>query len=161
MAQHLASTNLPESTTVAERHVVEPQGIPLLLRYEEGGARRPAVIMLHGWTGSKERFQKTLTLDERFVTAYVDLPGHGERPPMEEQPDGVRKLVGEAVQRMAGEVAAVVEFLCGRREVDGERIGLCGWSLGGFAALLALTERPAVQAAVAIAAPHSARLVHG
>jgi len=116
--------------------------------------------MLHGWGGNKERFQKMLALDDRFVAVYLDLPGHGERPPLAEYADGVRQQVSGVVQRMAAEVAVVVDFLRQRPEVDGARIGLCGWSLGGFAALLALTERPGVQAAVAIAAPHSARLVH-
>ena len=66
----------PRSTTVTERHVLEPHGIPVLLRYEAGAERGAAVILLHGWTGSKERFQKTLSLDPHLVTASVDLPGH-------------------------------------------------------------------------------------
>ncbi len=160
MAQGVAEAAKAQPTMVVERHWIESGGIPLLLRHESGAKHRPAVILFHGWGGTKERFRKMLGLDDPFVTAYVDLPGHGERPPAEEQPDGVRKLVSDTVRRMAAETAAIVEFLRGRPEVDGERIGLCGWSLGGFAGLLALTERPGVKAAVTIAAPHSARLVH-
>lgn len=160
MAEGVAQATQAQPTMVVEDHRIGSEGIPLLLSHESGAERRPAVILVHGWGGTKERFRKMLGLDDSFVTAYVDLPGHGERPPAEENPDGVRKLVSETVRRMAAEMAAVVEFLRGRREVDGDRIGLCGWSLGGFAALLALAERPGVKAAVAIAAPHSASLVH-
>ncbi len=155
----LDTTAKPQATAV-EEHLRTPGDIPLLLRHESGAERRPAVILLHGWGGTKERFRKMLGLDDSFVAAYVDLPGHGERPPAEESSDGVRKLVSDTVRRMAAETGAVVEFLRGRREVDPERIGLCGWSLGGFAVLLALAGRPGVKTAVAVAAPHSARLVH-
>jgi len=160
MAGSVAEAEQAQPVMAVEHHRIGREGIPLLLHYESGAEHRPAVILLHGWGGTKERFRKMLALDESFVTAYVDLPGHGERPAAEEQPDGVRKLVSDTVRRMAAETAAVVEFLRGRREVDGDRIGLCGWSLGGFAALLALTEQPGVKAAVAIAAPHSAHLIH-
>jgi len=160
MAAGIVQTAQEQPAAVVEHHFAAREGIPLLLRHEPGAEARPAVILLHGWGGNKERFRKMLALDETFVAAYVDLPGHGQRPPAEENGDGVRKLVSDTVQRTAAEMAAVVRFLQERKEVDGERIGICGWSLGGFAALLALAERPGVKAAVVISAPHSASLVH-
>jgi dienelactone hydrolase len=160
MAEDVVQIVQTRPETVVESHLVGLDRIPLLLRHQPGAERRPAVIMLHGWGGNKERFQKMLPLDASFVGAYLDLPGHGQRPPAEEQADEVRKRVIGTVQGTAGEMAAVVKFLRERPEVDGERIGICGWSQGGFAALVALTERPGVKAAVAISAPHSARLVH-
>ena len=160
MAAGIVQTARAQPAAVVESHLVSRDGVPLLLRHEPDAERRPAVILLHGWGGSKERFRKMLALDESFVAAYVDLPGHGQRPPAGENGDGVRKLVTDTVQRAAAEMAAVVRFLKERGETDGERIGICGWSLGGFAALLALAERPGVKAAVVIAAPHSAHLVH-
>lgn len=150
----------PTKSTVIEHHLVQPQGIPVLLRRTIGSEPAPAVIMLHGWGGSKERFSRMLSLDDRFVAAYLDLPGHGERPPISEGPEGVRRMVVDTVQNAAEEISTIIDFLRTRPEVDEARIGICGWSLGGFAALLALTQNLGFKAGAAISAPHSARLVH-
>jgi len=74
----------PQSTTVTERHVLEPRGIPVLLRYEAGADRRAAVSLLHGWTGSKERFQKTpsdVSRRAESVPPVALLILHGRRDP--------------------------------------------------------------------------------
>ncbi|HEY2066139.1 MAG TPA: alpha/beta fold hydrolase [Gemmatimonadaceae bacterium] len=104
----------------------------------------PTALLLHGFSSSKERMAHSMgrALQELGVASLaVDLPFHGER-------DGNRNveslknplvLVG-AWKAAIAEARAAVTWLSEQRETDADRIGVIGYSLGGFLALMAAAD---------------------
>jgi dienelactone hydrolase len=70
----------------------------------------------------------------------LDLPFHGERQGADREiPRNPLALVG-AWKTAIAEARAAVTWLAGQPEVDAERIGIVGYSLGGFLALMTAAE---------------------
>jgi uncharacterized protein len=99
-----------------------------------------AVAIMHG-TGSNRlgvAGHARLLARHGYGVLLFDLHGHGES-------DGRSMSVGWD----AGEdVAAATRYLTGRPEVEDDRVGLIGVSLGGEAAIEAMPDLPGVRAAV-------------
>lgn len=104
----------------------------------------PTVLLLHGFSSSKERMAHSVghALQQLGVASLaLDLPFHGER-------DGERgveslknplALVG-AWKSAIAEARAAVTWLSEQRETDATRLGVVGYSLGGFLALMAAAD---------------------
>jgi cephalosporin-C deacetylase-like acetyl esterase len=108
----------------------------------------PVVLLVDGITGSKERWfqwdswprggEMTAALIERgFAVLTLDAPSHGERS-HENDFAGIQDLfrnkawsrdlvVNETIEYMRA-----VDYICGRSDVDSNRIGVMGHSLGGL-----------------------------
>ena len=97
-------------------------GDGLALHVELGGTG-PAIVLLHGFTGSVASWSALARrLQPRFTTVLVDLPGHGNSSaPL----DAARY----ALPRFADDLA----FLFDALSLD--RVAMLGYSLGGRAAL--------------------------
>lgn len=123
----------------AERLVVDHRGVPLpgYLRLPDAGGPHACVILVPGLDSTKEDF---ISLSEMCVRrglacfAY-DGPGQGE----------VRRhaLLHEGYEDSIG---AVFDAIAGRPEIDSERIGLLGRSLGGYYILRAAATDPRIKA---------------
>jgi alpha-beta hydrolase superfamily lysophospholipase len=123
---------------------------PVVLRSRDGtslaawfisGPRPEPVLLLHGYSASKrEMLHHAAFLHEHgYPVLLLDLRACGESG-------------GSAVTfggREREDVAAALAYLEERPDVDGERIGVLGLSLGGALALLAATDSPRVRAVVA------------
>ncbi len=103
---------------------------------------------MHGRTVSKEidpgRFLRLMR--EGIGSVAVDLPGHGDRciPALQSAPRAL-----EVVERMAGEVDAVVDAVCALGGFDASRCAIGGMSAGGMAAIIRLlTPHPFCAAAL-------------
>jgi dienelactone hydrolase len=138
---------LPSSVLAISRHVRLCGGsVPALLVHphldrDAGAATRPAPVLLwmHGRTVNKEldpgRYLRLARAG--IATCAVDLPGHGERlDPILQDPS--RTL--EVVERMAGEVDAIVADLDASGEHAGCRLAIGGMSAGGMATMVRLTR---------------------
>ena len=114
-----------------------------------GRAARPAPVLvwMHGRTVTKEldpgRYLRLARAG--IASCALDLPGHGERLDAALQ-DPARTL--EVVERMAGEVDAVVADLAATGEFVGERMAIGGMSAGGMATMVRLCRPHAFAAAV-------------
>jgi 2,6-dihydroxypseudooxynicotine hydrolase len=107
--------------------------------------RPPVVIMIPGLDSVKEELQATAEylLRRGLAVIAVDGPGQGEAEydlPIE-----------PAYEKVA---TAVVDYLGTRDEVDRDRIGLLGVSLGGYYAARSFAYEPRLRAAVALAGPY-------
>jgi dienelactone hydrolase len=129
----------------------------------------PVVLLIDGLTGSKERWfqwdswprggEMTAALIERgFAVLTLDAPSHGERsyeydfggiPDLFRNKAWARDLiVNETIEYMRA-----IDYVCSRTDVDNNRIGAMGHSLGGLVSfnLAALDKR--IKVAVPMVTP--------
>ncbi len=102
---------------------------------------RSAVIMLHGYGANRLELldRAALLVREGFGVLLYDQRGHGESG------GGLRSFGWEDV----ADVDAAVAWLVGRSEVDPDRLGIFGFSIGGQVALRAAAANPALRAVAA------------
>jgi 2,6-dihydroxypseudooxynicotine hydrolase len=114
------------------------------LRRPPGADRSPYVVLVPGLDSTKEEFFyfEQGFLDRGVATVSLDGPGQGET--------GVRLPI-----RPDYEVAVTPlhDALAARTDLDHDRIGLCGVSLGGYYAPRAAAFEPRVRAVAGISGP--------
>ncbi len=131
----------------AERVEIPFEGTRLVgnLRRPPGTARSPLVLLLPGLDSAKEEFfhWEEVFLLRGMATFSLDGPGQGE----------ARE---NTVIRPDYEIAvkAVLDKLASRRDLDLERVGVVGVSLGGYYALRSAAFEPRIRAVVAIGGPY-------
>lgn len=157
----------PEEAKVAHGHAVrcltdalpylDPSGrrfeIPFdgawlfgVLRLPAGGGPHPVVVLIPGLDSTKEEFRlvERSFLDRGVGTFAIDGPGQGEAEydlairPDWEQPG-----------------AAVIDFLATQPDIDADRIGIWGVSLGAYYAPRWASGDERVRACIALAGPYS------
>lgn len=123
--------------------------VPATLLLPNGARSAPVALLLHGFSSSKERMVQSVgraLLSRGVASLALDLPFHGER-------DGGRDelpyrnpiaLVG-AWRTAVREARAAIEWLAAQPEIDATKIGVIGYSLGGFLALMTASEEPTVR----------------
>jgi|GEM_PF-7052845 len=145
---------------------IESEGALLkgLLFVPEGAIEAPAVIVLHGFANTKEshcnleyttnyvflgnRYDTAQQLcSQGFVVLLYDQRGHGET-------DGEIDL-----ELMVKDVSRAVTFLQQRPEVDENRIGLMGSSLGGMIACIASGMDEKIKATALWSSPASMEIL--
>ena len=116
------------------------------LRRPAGDTRPPLVLLIAGLDSTKEEFFRleNIFLDRGMATFSMDGPGQGESGyDLPVRPD----------YEVA--VAAVLDELAARRDLDLDRVGLLGVSLGGYYAPRVAAFEPRVKAAVGLSGPYS------
>ena len=137
---------LPHLQPRGERVEMPYQGRWLagILRKPPGIDRPPVVVMAMGLDSAKEEadcYEQPL-LARRMATLSFDGPGQGE---------GEYDFAIRADYEVA--VAAVIDFIETRRDLDAARIGLWGVSLGGYYAPRAAAFEPRASACMALGGP--------
>src|SRR5262249_250842 len=115
------------------------------LRRPAGITRPPLVLLIAGLDSTKEEFfaAENVFLARGMATFSLDGPGQGET---------ARKL--KIRPDFEAPVAAVLDVLGGRPDLDGARVGLLGVSLGGYYAARAAAFEPRVRAVVVSGGPY-------
>lgn len=130
--------------------------VPATLLLPPGERPAPAALLLHGFSSSKERMVQSVgrALQRRGVASLaLDLPFHGERDGgRDEIPYRNPLALVTAWSSAVREARAAIAWLATQPEVNAERIGVLGYSLGGFLALMTASEEPAVHAVTLAAA---------
>jgi 2,6-dihydroxypseudooxynicotine hydrolase len=130
----------------AERLEIPYEGIVLAanLRRPAGAERPPLVFLLPGLDSTKEEFfaWEEVFLARRMATLSLDGPGQGET--------GLSSSIEPAYEKA---VSATLDFLEPRADLDLERVGLAGVSLGGYYAPRAAAYETRVKAAVGVSGP--------
>jgi 2,6-dihydroxypseudooxynicotine hydrolase len=116
---------LPHLDPPGERVEIPFEGSKMVgvLRVPPGEGPHPAVVLIAGLDSAKEELRPTeqLFLDRGLATFTLDGPGQGEAEyDLPIRPDW--EIPG----------AAVIDVVEARPEIDGERIGVWGVSLGGY-----------------------------
>ncbi len=105
------------------------------------GSSRATIVLLHGLNGERSSVLEVAKVLHAagYSLLLPDLPGHGAS-------GGAITTYG---YREAVDITAAVRYLQGRPDVDPQRIGLMGWSLGAVTALLTAERVPEVRGVVA------------
>ncbi len=112
-------------------------------------SKSPAIILCHGVGANKSDFTELAAAlaNRGFFVLLFDFRAHGES-------GGSRTSLGYHEQK---DIAAAVEVLKKRQEVDQKHIGIYGFSMGGATAILAAAKSHAFAAVVADSAFTSLR----
>ncbi|NNE89177.1 MAG: alpha/beta hydrolase [Silicimonas sp.] len=137
---------LPYLDPPGERIIIPYEGSTLaaVLRKPRGVDRPPVVVMCMGLDSAKEemRTNEDIFLARGMATLAFDGPGQGEAEyalPIE--PEYERP------------VAAVIDWIETRNDIDTSRIGLWGVSLGGYSAPRAAAFETRVRACISLTGP--------
>jgi len=128
---------VPYGGTALAAYLRVPRGV--------AGGRPPIVIMIPGLDSVKEELQATAEylLARGLAVIAIDGPGQGETE--------CELPIEPAYERVT---TAVADYLKGRDDIDADRIGVFGVSLGGYYAARSAAYEPRVRAAVDLAGPY-------
>ncbi|MEK7615798.1 MAG: alpha/beta fold hydrolase [Patescibacteria group bacterium] len=101
---------------------------------EQGGKKLPGVIFFHGLTSSENRYLEFAELlsQNGIVALTVNMRGHDTS---EGDPDVLK------IHDTVSDGMATYDFLVGQEQVDPNRVGICGSSLGGAIAAITSSSR--------------------
>lgn len=136
--------------------LIDPPGVRVALPFGEGAVfgnlrrprgidRPPVVVLVSGLDSAKEEMgaYEELFLERGLATLAFDGPGQGEA-----EYDLPIRGDWEVV------VAAVLDALATRDDVDGDRVGIWGVSLGGYYAPRAAAFEHRVRACISLSGPY-------
>ena len=105
----------------------------------------PVVILIPGLDSTKEEFFRweSVFLERGMATLSLDGPGQGET--------GLRIDIRREYELA---VTAILDAVAGRPELDGDRIGAAGVSLGGHYVVRAAAFEPRIRALAGISGPY-------
>lgn len=109
-----------------------------------GSAPAPAVLVMHGW-GANASLMLPLARplhDINHAVLLIDARGHGASEDIDFM----------SLPRFADDVAAGLDWLRGRHDIDPERLSLIGHSVGAAAVLLEASRRDHLNAVIALSA---------
>lgn len=152
--------------------------VPGYLEVPKGAeAPYPCVALMHGWSGSKDTWWETRgynrgdirgkLLEKGFAVFALDALGHGDRIAENDyHPVNLHHEPGETPRKNYFTLREVVvqtivdyrrglDYLATRGDIDMERVGLIGYSMGGFSTFALTAVEPRIEAAVACVAPTS------
>jgi dienelactone hydrolase len=173
--------DLQETATGARRKVVfrSARGflVPGYLELPKTGEPPyPCVVLLHGWSGSKDNWwedgnyvsggeARAALLAKGYAVFALDAQGHGDRiaendyqvPNLYNEPGAPPRknyfTLRDVIVQTVIDCRRAVDYLATRSEIDIRRIGVYGYSLGGFEALALTATDPRIKATVACAVP--------
>jgi dienelactone hydrolase len=158
VAEHVTIASVRKADGSLER-------VPLLLvRPAKPSGRRPAVIALHGTGGNKDQLRGLLVEFARrgLIGVAIDARYHGERSGGARGAQAYVAAVTRAWKTPPGQpqehpfyfdtcwdLWRTIDYLQTRPDVDGDRLGMMGFSMGGIETWLAAAVDDRVKVAVA------------
>lgn len=138
---------LPHFEFPGQRVMIPYEGKHLagIFRLPPNATRPPLIIMCNGLDSTKEELDsfQTTFLKRGMATLVVDGPGQGE---------GEYEFAIRADYEVV--VGAVIDWVVAHGEIDDDRIGLWGISLGGYYAPRAAAFERRIKACVALGGPY-------
>ena len=174
---------LKETRTSVRRKVVFRSArsflVPGYLEFpKEAEPPYPCVLLLHGWSGSKEDWwedgnyisggdARKALLKKGYAVFALDAQGHGDRiaendyhvvnlynepgTPPRKNYFTLREIITQTVI----DYRRGLDYLAVRADIDMQRIGLLGYSMGGFQTFALTTSEPRIKLAAGCVAPVS------
>ena len=121
--------------------------MPLYVSMPDGTGPFPALVVIHHQTGVDEFMQGMAhRLAGAGYLAAVPSLYHRDGPDCQDDLRTRSQRLGD--RRVTNDIEATVKFLQNHRAVDGKRIGIIGFCMGGRVVYLAAATNPAFKAAV-------------
>jgi len=151
--------------------------VPAYLEFPKTSQKpRPLVLMLHGWSGSKEDWyqddnyingglMRKALLGAGYAVFALDAATHGERSneidyldvnAFDDSKVPARRnyfTFAEISMQTVKDYRRALDFLTERGEIDTNRVGLVGYSMGGMDSFFLLAVEPRIHVAVACVPP--------
>jgi dienelactone hydrolase len=147
-------TAIPGGTRLSLELRAEELGdaaVPAILLLPDVAREVPAALLLHGYTSHKEMMSDRVgraLLDGGVASLAVDLPMHGERSTAGER-SAIQPLELMRNWKLAlAECTIALRYLAARPEIDRDRLGIVGYSLGSFLGVTVAARERAVRAIV-------------
>lgn len=104
-----------------------------LLSLPRTGARLPAVVLLHGAGGDRsEQLDTAAELARRgTITLTITAPSRKKQAPPGLSSEELVRWQGDTIAADVAAVRRAFDVLDANARVDGDRLGLLGWSMGG------------------------------
>ena len=141
----IASAALAETPGYIETVVSIDAGdhqIPATVCMPTAEGTYPAVVMLHGTGSTRDEAgggyaYAAPVLAEKYgvATIRIDFMGNG---------DSTADYTGYTFESAVADAVAAAEYMATQENIDGEHIGVMGWSQGGTDALLAAGQHPEI-----------------
>ncbi len=116
--------------------------IPATICLPEGEGPFPAVVMLHGTGSNREEAGNgyavaapIMAAEHGIATVRIDFMGNG---------DSTADYTGYTYESAVGDAVAAANYMAALDVIDGDAIGVMGWSQGGTDALLACGWHPEI-----------------
>lgn len=121
--------------------------MPIYLSAPEGTGPFPALVVIQHQTGVDEFIQGMAQklAAESYIAAAPNLY-HRDGPDCQDDPRTRSQRLGD--RRVMNDIDATIKLLRANPAVDGKRIGIIGFCMGGRVVYLAATTNPSFQAAV-------------
>lgn len=126
--------------------------VPAVLLLPDAEEAVAGAVLLHGYSSRKEHMADHVgraLLQNGMASLAIDLPLHGDRSdPLQAQSARNPLALARLWRAALKESRLAVRYLAARKEVDAERIGVAGYSLGSFLAVAMAADDPSVRAVV-------------
>lgn len=136
----------------------------------------PVVLLMHGWSGSKEHWYiddnyisggnaRKALLAEGFAVFALDAQGHGDRIAENDYqvvnistdegapPRSNYFTLRDVIVQTAVDYRRAIDYLAARGDMDMDRLGAHGYSMGGFHTFALAAMEPRIKAAVGCVVP--------
>ena len=139
-------------------------GIPFLVCFKQDTTSpKPLIILSHGFSRSKDDMKDKLKVlvSMGYYAVAIDNRGHGERADHDFMSQVFQDdkldvhLVRRLIKETADDIHTLIDHFATNKQVDAQRIGMLGVSMGGFVTFRALViEKRIKVAAPIIASPY-------
>jgi dienelactone hydrolase len=150
--------------------------VPGFIEWPKAVKKPPLVLLLHGWSGSKQNWyeddnyingglMRKALLEAGYAVLALDAATHGERSheidyqhvnPFEDAKAPARRnyfTYAEISVQTTKDYRRALDFIEERGEVDTNRVGMIGYSMGGMDCFYMLAVEPRIKVAVACVPP--------
>jgi len=134
---------------------VNGERVPALLILPKVKGKVPCIVFLHGYGGSKEDILPLtdLAASEEYALIAIDAEYHGERKEEGKAlystniEDSVKSIIQTVI-----DLRRAVDYIETRPEIDADRIGYVGGSMGGILGAIFIGVEPRIKAAALLVA---------
>ncbi len=133
------------------------EGIPVLICSKESNNPKPLIIFSHGFTRKKEDWKGYMEelAEIGYYTVALDNRLHGER-----EDAGFDSIMSEkgidfleifrTIKDNAEDITVLIDYFTAKTEIDKDRIGMVGVSMGGFTTFRAVVIDKRIKVAIPI-----------